>query len=108
MVQKSMENIIDWYNPNENELDNIGDYVVYGFKWLILILAIFTVLTAIKNRKNIREFLRNTLEELKKVEWLDSKTLREYSTITVVLITLMSLVILGFDTIFTSIRDIII
>ncbi|MDQ6985367.1 MAG: preprotein translocase subunit SecE [Candidatus Dojkabacteria bacterium] len=100
--------IVDWFNPAENNFDNTWHFIAFGVKMILLIAIFAGIFLAIKNAKKLKKFISGTLLELRKVEWLDKKSLREYSIIVVIIITFTTLLILGFDQGFLSIRNILI
>lgn len=56
----------------------------------------------------VPNFLSQTLTELKKVNWLDRNDLVRYSLFVIVVLVIGTLLVLGFDKIFTEIRGLLI
>lgn len=55
--------------------------------------------------KNTLSYIRSTLRELRKVEWLKLKTVVKYTVIVIVTATIITLAIVGMDAIFAAIRN---
>lgn len=55
--------------------------------------------------KNTLSYIRSTLRELRKVEWLKLKTVVKYTIVVIVTATIITLAIVTMDAIFAAIRN---
>src|SRR5690349_412804 len=87
----------NWINPIEVDFGSAGHIAVYVLKVLLILVILYTLFSAIKNRKAIIRFFRASIEELRKIDWLNGKDLRQFSMICIILMTLTTLIVLGLD-----------
>lgn len=103
-MQNFIETIINELNPANVNFGDFSNVFVYGLKVLLFTILIGLIIYAVINFRKIILFIRQTVSELRKVEWLKRSETIKLTTISLATIVLFVLFLTLVDTIFSNIR----
>lgn len=102
-----INNTVNSLNPGLIDFSNSEQAVGYVMRVIVALVILAIVIYCLKNLRRFVRFLRDTYQELRKVDWLNRADTVKYSMITLISLIISTFFIMGIDRVFLSIRNLI-
>lgn len=102
-----VKSIINSLNPTLVEFSNSEAAFGYVARVIAALIVLAIVIYCIRNFRKFVRFLRDTYQELRKVDWLSRADTIKFSVITLAMLVGSTLFIMGVDRVFLAARNLI-